>query len=295
MRIFFLIIISFFVLAIISFFFFRKSLPYDLRVINFDGSLLIHNKTIWNNRPLAVEVILNDVYEEFSIDSGQNSLLLEDYKIDEISSIAIYREDLIGKIIYKPFKISNKEIKIKENLVVFIGASIGLSWNLEELSERLNGLDSYEFLYWPVYKFDKSKVIDHVMKIPIEGMIVFLKECGVYFPRNEEKSIEIIKRWKDKIESRNNQFYAVNTFQVTRENSLINENRSDSIKKYNNLLLSNNVKSVNLNSYLISDSDNFLDSKFADEDGLHLNDKAYSILDNHLRDFIVRGNAQKNN
>jgi len=268
----------------------RKEMPFDFRVVNITGDLFIHNKTIWNTRSLNVHYKIDGKNGSTTLDGTTNTAVIHEVKAAGTILLKITRKDLKGKLLYKTFVYEGKIPEPKKEYIVFIGASIGRDWKLEELYERQPSTRDIAILYWPEYKFNKKDIIDHVLKIPIKPKMVLLKECAAYFPRDEKKSIDEIADWFISLNKAGIKPVAMTTVPVTRIHDKLQIGRADSIYQYNNLIRQSKLDLLDLAIILgvKSDSGKFLIDKFANEDGLHLNSDAYFALDQALVEFLIR-------
>jgi hypothetical protein len=87
----------------------------------------------------------------------------------------------------------------KNKHVVLLGASVGHEWKIESLPERLRlsgAADHYRFEYVGEYAFDK---IEALMKILQRNQnkpdAIFIKECAAYFPGDLRQYQELMKGW----------------------------------------------------------------------------------------------------
>lgn len=269
----------------------RKDMPYEFHIANINGDLFIHNKTIWNNRSLTVKFKIADKNGSTVLDGQSNTALIKGVSDGSSLQLRISRSDLKGKLIYKPFIFSGKVPQHKKKYIVFIGASIGRDWHLEELPNRQPSLHDTDIIYWPEYKFDKKKIIEHVLKIPIKPELLLLKECAAYFPRGEKESIKELKRWFGLLEESDIKSVAVTTVPVTNNHDPGKYvGRAESIAHYNKLLRQAEFDLFDIATVLASEktAEQSLAMQYAVADGLHLNDKAYHILDQTLVDYLEK-------
>ncbi|MFP7753824.1 hypothetical protein ACLG6S_04070 [Thermodesulfobacteriota bacterium B35] len=267
----------------------RKSLPYDFRIIRLGNKLFIHNKEIWNSRNLDVRYVVNRNKGVVALDGSSNTAVLP--LPDQVVNLKlkITRKDLKGRLLYRPFLYEGPVPEKKRQYIVFIGASIGRDWELEQLPERQPALRETAVLFWPVFRFDKQEVIDHVLKIPIKPAAVLIKECAAYFPLNVEQAGKKYLGWFDELKKNNLEAVAVTTVPVTISNENQNLGRAESINKFNSFLKSSGEKVFDLIP-ILSDPQSggtFLQESLAQEDGLHLNLKAYRLLDSSLAEFLI--------
>ena len=78
--------------------------------------------------------------------------------------------------------------------VLLIGASVGDAWNIAKLPERAK-LAGYTFESVAEYQFDKSHVIEEIVKSDNKPDFVILKECAAYFPGDFPRYKQFIQGW----------------------------------------------------------------------------------------------------
>ncbi len=260
----------------------RKPIPYDLRVLALNGEILIVNKTTWNNKDLVVQYKAGNIAHETILDGNTNSAVIKNASFDNDNpfSFKIFRKDIKGRLLYKPYIVEDIILKNKSRFIAFVGASIGLAWDLENFPER-TGNDNTAILYWPKYEFDKRNIIEHITKLKIKPDAAIIKECSLYFPRDEKTAIKDITSWFDLLAENNIQPIAATTTPVTKENSNKHLGRSQSIHSYNKLLRQKNLKILDLEKALLGE-DQYMQNDYAQDDGLHISEKGYARMDEFL-------------
>lgn len=267
----------------------RKSLPYDFRIIRLDNKLFIHNKVIWNSRDLDVHYAINGNKGTVTLEGNSNTAILPLPDGTVKIKVKISRKDLKGRLLYRPFLYEGLAPAKKNRYIAFIGASIGRDWKLEQLPERQPDLKDVAILFWPEYQFDKTRIVDHVMKIPIKPDAILIKECAAYFPLNIEQAGKEYLDWFELLKKNNLKAVAVTTVPVTISNEKQNPGRAESIYAFNSFLKLSGEKVYDLVPTLSDPQSGgmFLQESLAQEDGLHLNQKAYKLLDRSLADFLI--------
>lgn len=187
--------------------------------------------------------------------------------------------------------------------IVLLGASIGKSWSIPSLSGRIKN-NRYIFEYIHGGGFDKSKklreTISHGENKPDA---IFLKQCAAYFPSDLKLYKNLMKQWiKECLESgiipipttvvpvtrlhsfkqflidilrRRNPFRFGNLFKNWRNKAILEFN--DWIRKY---CINKRLSILDLEAALrYSEKNRYLREDLAKLDGLHINEKAYKILD----------------
>ena len=182
--------------------------------------------------------------------------------------------------------------------IVLLGASVGKKWAISDLPKRL-GSDAFVFNYVGVYKFDKTEQLAELLREEDKPAAIFLKECAAYFPGDLDHYKELMKSWIQAC--RNSEVIPIPTtvVPVVRDRS-IKTRIKDFIKKFlgrplstarlNQLLAYNDwIRSYAAQNGLvvldlektlrINETNRSLRSDLHSGDGLHLNNKAYHLLD----------------
>jgi len=230
-----------------------------------------------------------------------------------------------GKFSYEPRREQDKGKKH----ILLLGASIGKSWNIPTLPQRM---DNYKFIFEYVHggAFNKTeslkKIIERRKNRPD---VIIIKECAAYFPGDINEYKKLVKSWVedclavniipvlttvipvtrlnsfkqvfiDIIKSRNPLRFG-NPFKFSRNKVILLYN--DWVKVFSNensiacLDLESAVRYSKKNRFLrecldlesavrYSKKNRFLREDLAKIDGLHLNRKAYNILDKVLIEIV---------
>lgn len=187
----------------------------------------------------------------------------------------------------------------KPKHVLLLGASVGKAWEIEGLSRRL-GLKDYRFEYVGKYDFDKTDALKAILaRKENRPDAVFIKECAAYFPGDLDKYKKLIEGWVKECRSAGVTPIPTTVVPVIRDESLKTRTK-DFIKRligrppsdarltgilaYNDWIKSYAVKEglvvLDLEAPLrVSGSDRSLRKDLHSGDGLHLNAKAYALLD----------------
>jgi hypothetical protein len=180
--------------------------------------------------------------------------------------------------------------------VILIGASVGKSWNLPQLPQRV-GNNNYTFENIAVYSHDKTETLQKVLLRDKKPNIIILKECAAFFPGNEEKLKPLVKQWVKMC--RKNDVVPVLATVVPVVKSyplrmfLLNlmhlkfwwpKGTFDALISYNDWIhkysREENIEVIDLEAALrTGPDDRYLKSSFAEKDGLHINRLAYKELD----------------
>jgi hypothetical protein len=200
-------------------------------------------------------------------------------------------------------KLSVESNNLKLRRIVLLGASVGEAWDLPSLPQRIDN-ENYAFEYMMCPQFDKSDFLkDIIAREENKPDAVFIKECAAYFPGDLENYKSLIKEWIEEClkaditpipatvapVTRLHSFKKIaidvlrgrkpfrqgNPFKYLRNKSILEFN--DWLREYcKNMGLS----VLDLEAALRYSEDNrFLKENLSRIDGLHLNRKAYGILD----------------
>jgi hypothetical protein len=190
--------------------------------------------------------------------------------------------------------------------VFLMGASVGKEWNLPEFPKRKN-IDNIIFESAAIYQFDKSEALKellirpkrkfHLTRTYLKGFfkqapqlpdMIIIKECAAYFPGDTKKYQIWIEEWVKGIKEAKIEVMLATVVPVTKERAEKEPTKMESIRDYNDWIRryaqKENLKLLDLETALRTDpSSRFLKDDLTEGDGLHLNGKAYAILD----DFLV--------
>jgi hypothetical protein len=189
--------------------------------------------------------------------------------------------------------------------VVLLGASVGHDWKIESLPERLKPVESaqkYRLEYVGEYDFDKTKPLMAILqRKENKPDAIIIKECAAYYPGNLRHYQELMQGWVK--ECRNAGVVPIPTTVVpviSSKNKKIVERAKDFIKsllgrpttasqledifQYNDWVrkyaAQEGLTVLDLEAALrTSQDDRSLRVDLHSGDGLHLNSKAYEILD----------------
>ena len=193
--------------------------------------------------------------------------------------------------------------------VLLVGASVGYEWNLPEWPKRMkNNNVSLEMI--PVYSFDKSQALEEVLMRPrrkfnfsrsyLKGLfgpapqkpdMIIIKECAAYFPGDLENYKTLVKKWIQQSMSSGIKPVVATVVPVTQEHSEKKLGRLQGILEYNDWVRlytkEIGISCFDLESVLrASKDDRRLRPDLTNGDGLHLNGKAYTILDIALKENL---------
>ena len=204
----------------------------------------------------------------------------------------------------------------KPKHIVLLGASVGNAWDIESLPKRISQPNPsnpsnpsnpitrirYRFEYVGEYQFDKSNALQQILKRKENKPdAIFIKECAAYFPGDLPHYQELMKGWIRQCKESKVVPIPTTVVPVIKPDfSNLKLKLKDTIKwvlgrptlssrlegliKYNEWIRSYAQKEgliiLDLEAPLrISEKDRSLKIELHSGDGLHLNQKAYSILD----------------
>ncbi|MHA1291998.1 MAG: hypothetical protein ACTSQJ_04950 [Promethearchaeota archaeon] len=204
--------------------------------------------------------------------------------------------------------------------IILLGASVGRAWNISSLPKRINNFE-YEFEY--VHggsSFDKSEKLKRIInRSKDKPNAVFIKECAAFFPGNLKFYKNLIKKWIVECQEKGIIPIPTTVVPVTRLHALkkfiiditkgrdpfiygnpFNNNRNKAIIEYNNWIRSyckqHRLHFLDLEEALrYSEKNRYLREDLARLDGLHLNCKAYEILDKIVIPCLEKINWKQKN
>jgi len=209
--------------------------------------------------------------------------------------------------IHSERKAGNLSYNLKGKIhIVLLGASIGKRWNISSLPDRIGNSD-YWFEYIGSSGFDKSdKLIEILSRKKSKPNAIIIKECAAYFPGDLNLYKKLIKKWIKQCQEKNVMPIIATVLPITRLNFFkqflidiikkrnpfrygyfFKNNRIKSIIEFNDWIKmychKNNLFIVDLETAVrYSEKNRFLREDYAKIDGLHLNKKAYKVLDQAL-------------
>ena len=198
---------------------------------------------------------------------------------------------------------SEEKSFMRRKHIILIGASIGKAWNLVSLSNRI---DNHNFIIEYIHGggFNKTeKIRESISRKENNPDAVIIKQCAAYFPGDSEKMMSLMEQWVQECKNKNVIPIPATVIPVTRLHSLkkiiidiiksrrllhhgnpFKHNRNKAILEYNDWLkdycCQNGLIYLDLEEALhYSKKNRFLREDFSRIDGLHLNNKAYQVLD----------------
>ena len=202
-----------------------------------------------------------------------------------------------------------------EKRVLLIGASVGEAWDIAHLPERTK-LAGYVFESVAEYRFDKTAVLEERLKSsPNKPEFVILKECAAYFPGDLPRYKQNIQTWVAMLRAQHitpilativpvttPEMFSLSFVKhlvkkVTRSKVPVDE-RLPYLLEYNDWVRAyasqEGLAILDLEVALrTSMEDRRLRTDLSAEDGLHLNEEAYRILDRLVVDSAGKLFAEK--
>jgi hypothetical protein len=283
------------VLAAIASSSWRRSLPFQ-EVVALDRGIAVVNAQQWFMDSLRVSLYHDGGQLEKAAFDERGVCVFPDLVNGQEYVVEISRTDLKGRLLYKKLRKTAIPHEGGDEYYVLVGASVGRSWNLGELPERLHLGKRMVFGTRTVYQFDKSKVVDDLVHLPFPVAGVILKECSAYFPRDLEAGEKQLTAWVDKLRQHGIRPILATTVPVTAGRAAKEPGKQESLLLFNDFIRryteENHFGLLDLEKALrIGDADRHLRDDYAQEDGTHLVEKAYSeALDKIILPSLVKGN-----
>lgn len=184
--------------------------------------------------------------------------------------------------------------------VLLIGASVGNAWDIVKLPERTR-LDGYSFASVAEYRFDKTEVVEKSIRGESKPDYVILKECAAYFPGDLPLYKQFIQAWVAMLRAQHitpilatvvpvktpemfSMSYVKHLIKKVTRSKIPVDERLPYLLEYNDWIRTyadqEGLAILDLEAAVRTNSqERRLRSDLADEDGLHLNENAYRILD----------------
>ncbi len=277
----------------------REEIPYDFEIIPQNQSFWIFNNTSWAGKDCIVNITGPNISQKYILKGSKKYLEITGLRNGVAYHLKITRKNLLGKLKYRAYYYSVTPSDI-DSYTVLIGASVGKSWKLRELAAR-KSIDNHFFGFRGQYDFDKTKVIDSLVRSPIKPNQVIIKECAAYFPRDTYTAISQIKSWTQQLQKADINPILATVVPITENLSKKNPGQLESINNFNKAIRSlgeeNSIPVLDLQNALSSDAQKgYLNETYSSEDGLHLKPSTYiDQLDNFLLNFLEITSKQTQN
>lgn len=189
--------------------------------------------------------------------------------------------------------------------ILLLGASVGKEWDLPGLPARKHA-GSLEFETAAVYQYDKSEALDEILirpkrkfhanlkyvkslfrPAPRRPDVIIIKECAAYFPGEMESYKRQLQDWAVKIRANRIEVILATVVPVTKERAARQPGKLEGILAFNDWIRDfaskEKITILDLEAALsVSGADRSLKDDLTSGDGLHLNSKAYGILDSAI-------------
>jgi len=190
----------------------------------------------------------------------------------------------------------------KKKHVVLLGASVGQAWNIEALPDRVAAAQGYRFEYVGEYAFDKTEALMKILqRKQNKPDAILIKECAAYFPGDLGQYQELMKGWIKEcrkagvvpvpttvvpvVSSKNKPWKdRLKDFIKTMLGRPTTATQLEGIFRYNDWIkeyaMQEGLTVLDLEAPLrTSQDDRSLRVDLHSGDGLHLNSRAYAMLD----------------
>lgn len=195
--------------------------------------------------------------------------------------------------------------------VLLLGASVGQSWELQDFPKRTRD-SRFEFEAVQAWQFDKTEALDEILMrpkrkfkptktylkgffkpAPIKPDIILIKECAAYFPGDMARYKSLLPNWVASIRANGRTPVLATVVPVTSDHAKRKPGRIESIREFNDWIrayaATEKLSLVDLESAIREDDKGrFLRTEYTNGDGLHLNRKAYDVLDKILLDALTK-------
>jgi hypothetical protein len=193
--------------------------------------------------------------------------------------------------------------------ILLIGASVGKDWHLQGFPSRAK-LDDFAFESIAAYQYDKTEALEEVLMRPerkfhptrsyVVGFfkpppqlpnVIILKECAAYFPGDLHHYKELVGAWVQRIRQSHLQAVLATVVPITKGRAEQERDKIEAIWAYNDWLRTyarqEQVPLLDLEVAVQQDASNrYLKEDLDGGDGLHLNKKAYTLLDRLLQESL---------
>lgn len=187
-----------------------------------------------------------------------------------------------------------------ERRLVLLGASIGKEWRFDSLPARA-GLTGYRLEYQGINAFDKTPLLEGVLRQSRKPDYVLIKECSTYFPGDQRSYREKVVAWVQKLRAAGVRPVLVTAAPVDAPHGTLDRAKdmvkhvigrttwADEVSGYNDWLRGyarqENIPLFDLEAVLRIGADNrHLRPEYGVGDYVHINQQAYKALD---REFVV--------
>ncbi len=215
----------------------------------------------------------------------------------------ILRSSFILSFILFVLTIQSQAVEGKKQALL-LGASVGKAWDLPNFPNRMKN-DHYRFETVAAYQYDKTEALEEILMRPqrkfhltktyfmgffkpspaLPNMII-LKECAAYFPGDLNSYKALMKKWVAQIRAAKIQVVLATVVPVTQQRAGKKKGQIEEIRAFNDWMReyarTEKIPLLDMEAALRRADARFLKDDLTDGDGLHLNKKAYDILDRLL-------------
>jgi hypothetical protein len=175
--------------------------------------------------------------------------------------------------------------ELEDAEIVFICASVGSAWNINEHFPSLN------ITVYDEYQFNKGDIIRDVLNTD-KPDIMIIKECAAYFPPEEmgssmEAYRDLVRDWVSLCRGEGVIPVLTTVVPIDPDNPNNWDGQLESILEYNDWIreycTSEGISVLDLEAAVrVSEGNRVLDPRYDSGDGLHLNDLAYTEKLDHI-------------
>lgn len=203
---------------------------------------------------------------------------------------------------------------VKSMHVILIGASIGKSWDLPALPQRVK-TERFTFEALQVWDYDKSEAVEETLMRParkfkwtatyLKGFfkpsprvpdLIILKECSSYFYGDFQlqRKKEFFQRWVEEVRQKHIPVMVTTIVPITRARAESDGTaKLQAIREFNDWMRSyaqtQRLPLLDLEKAMRTDAkERYLRDEYTSGDGSHLNRAAYAVLDRVMMDALSR-------
>lgn len=188
--------------------------------------------------------------------------------------------------------------------VALVGASIGKEWRFDQIGQRIGRTD-YVFEYSGRNAFDKTPLIEQIVKSPDKPYAVLLKECSTYFPGDEAQYRRSVEQWVRELRQAGIEPVLVTTAPVGEPTGWLPKTKIwikralgkptwlDSVTGYNDWLRAyareQNLALFDLEAAVRrNEKERWLRAEYDSGDLVHLNPAGYRAMDQAFAEFLAQ-------
>jgi hypothetical protein len=238
--------------------------------------------------------------------TGSNPLDIHMFLLRRMIRLALLVIGVAGACDVSEANMTTRALLPAPTRVALLGASIGKGWEFPSLPER-TGIEGLTCEFAGIYDFDKGQALRELLARP-RGRpdIIILKECAAYFPGDLNRYEGLMRGWIEDCRTLGVVPVPVTAIPVqsprtlqgklklfVKQHVLHRETRNGQIARYNDWLreytAASGLELLDLEAALrVSRTDRTLRGDLQSGDGLHVNNRAYAILDQAFSDILDR-------